>query len=142
MAFILSLKIAKIKTMKHKCLIVEDSVFIREIYKLCLAETEFEIVGESGDGKDALMKIQTLQPDLLILDIVLPEIQGFDVLSRTHQLSPNTRAIVVSSLSDNEYKEKAKNLGAIFYLDKPFKKDHLLEALRDAVHSVSGEKHG
>lgn len=128
--------------MKHKCLVVEDSIFIREIYKLCLAETEFEIVAESGDGKDALIKIQALQPDLLILDLVLPEIQGLEVLSRMHEMSPRTRAIVVSSLTEFEYKEKAKNLGAIYYLDKPFKKDHLLEALRDAAHSLTGEKHG
>jgi len=116
-------------TMKLKCLIVEDVTFIREIYRYSLRNENYEIIGEAADGIDALLKIKNLQPDIVILDLILPLKNGLDVLKEAHQLSPQSRFIVISSIDDMATIEFAKNLGAIDYLVKPFTKNQLLESL-------------
>ncbi|OFZ28649.1 MAG: hypothetical protein A2622_06055 [Bdellovibrionales bacterium RIFCSPHIGHO2_01_FULL_40_29] len=115
--------------MKLKCLIVEDVTFIREIYRYSLRNENYEIIGEAADGIDALLKIKNLQPDIVILDLILPLKNGLDVLKEAHQLSPQSRFIVISSIDDMATIEFAKNLGAIDYLVKPFTKNQLLESL-------------
>ncbi len=115
--------------MKLKCLIVEDVLFLREIYRLSLMNQNYEIIGEAVDGAEALLKIKALQPDIVILDLVLPLKNGLEVLKESHQLSPNSRFLVISSLDDQMTIDQAKSLGAIEYLTKPFTKAQLLESL-------------
>lgn len=115
--------------MKLKCLLVEDVTYIREIYHYTLRDQNFEIIGEAVDGIDALEKIKTLQPDIVILDLVLPLKNGLDVLKEAHQLSPKSRYLVVSSLDDPKTREQAKSLGASEYLTKPFTKIQLIDSL-------------
>lgn len=119
----------KNKVMKLTCLIVEDVIFIREIYKYSLRNEIYDVVGESGDGIDALEKIKSLQPDIVILDLILPLKNGLDVLKEAHALSPRTRFLVISSLEDQSIIDQAKALGAIEYIVKPFTKVQLLSAL-------------
>ncbi len=128
--------------MKHTCLIIEDCNFIREIYHLNLKNSQVEIIGEACDGKIGLQKIQQLQPDIIILDLVLPEVTGFEILSQTHQLSPHSKVLVVSTMADSNYKKKAMNLGAVGYLDKPFTKLELLSAIDDITQHYDGVQNG
>ncbi len=115
--------------MKLKCLIVEDAVFIREIYRISLANQNFDIIGEAADGVKALEMIKLHRPDIVILDLVLPMKNGFDVLSESSALSPRTRFLVISSIDDQELISKAKALGAMEYIVKPFTKAQLLASL-------------
>ncbi len=115
--------------MKLKCLVVEDVIFIREIYRFSLINQNYEIVAEAGDGVKALEMIKLHHPDIVILDLVLPLKNGLDVLKESHQLSPKTRFLVVSSLNDQMTIDQAKSLGASEYLVKPFTKKQLLSAL-------------
>ena len=128
--------------MKLKCLIVEDVTFIREIYRFSLMAENYEIVGEAVDGLDALQKIKHLQPDVVLLDLILPLKNGFDVLKESHALSPNSRFLVISSLDDSESMAQAKSLGAIEYLVKPFTKQQLLAALARISHQYSEVQNG
>jgi two-component system response regulator EvgA len=128
--------------MSHTCLIIEDCDFVREIYHLNLKNSEVQIIGEAKDGKEGLAKIKSLQPDIIILDLVLPEINGFDVLSQAHVLSPRSKVMVVSTMSDGAYKKKARNLGAFSYLDKPFTKHELLSAISDITQHYDGVQNG
>lgn len=118
---------------KKTCLIVEDSLFIREIYKLCLKNTYLDIVDEALDGVSAIEKINALIPDIVLLDLVLPEKNGFDILSECSHLK--TKFIVISSLPQSEYEQKAKSLGALFYLEKPFKKQQLIQLIESAINT-------
>ena len=115
--------------MKLKCLIVEDAVFIREIYRMSLANQNYDIIGEAADGLQALTMIKLHQPDIVILDLVLPMKNGLDVLSESYPLSPKTHFLVVSSIDDQEIISKAKALGAMEYIMKPFTKAQLLASL-------------
>lgn len=128
--------------MKLKCLIVEDVTFIREIYRFSLMAENYEIVGEAVDGVDALQKIKNLQPDVVLLDLILPLKNGFDVLKESHALSPNSRFLVISSLDDSESMAQAKSLGAIEYLSKPFTKQQLLSALARISQQYSEVQNG
>ena len=128
--------------MKLKCLIVEDVTFIREIYRYSLIAENYEIVGEAADGLDALQKIKDLKPDVVLLDLILPLKNGFEILKESHALSPNSRFLVISSLEDTTLIAQAKSLGAIEYLVKPFTKQQLLAALARISHQYSEVQNG
>jgi two-component system chemotaxis response regulator CheY len=119
--------------MKTRCLIVEDAAFLREVYRFSLKNEEIEIVDEAVDGMEAMIKINQLKPDLVLLDLVLPLKNGIDILKEVGRISPNTKCIVISSIDDQDVIDKALALGALKYLTKPFTKAQLL----DAVHMVT-----
>jgi YesN/AraC family two-component response regulator len=126
--------------MKQSFFIVEDSLFIREIYRLCLKNINLEFIGEAVDGIDAVEKIKKLKPDIVLLDLVLPEKNGFDVLSDCSHLK--TKFIVISSLPAEDYEQKTKSLGALFYLEKPFKKQQLIQIIESTMNQQLEVKHG
>lgn len=126
-----------------KCVIVEDSAFLREIYNFSLQNIPgFEIVGEATEGVGALKLIAEVKPDLVILDLVLPEKNGLEVLKEIAVSSPHTKAIVISSLEDETTIAQAKALGAIFYLNKPFTKAALLNAVEEIERSYLEVQNG
>ncbi len=126
--------------MKQSFFIAEDSLFIREIYRLCLKNIDLEFIGEAVDGISAVQQIQKLQPDIVLLDLVLPEKNGFDVLSDCAHLK--TKFIVISSLPAEDYEQKTKSLGGLFYLEKPFKKQQLIQIVESAMNQQHEVKHG
>ena len=116
--------------MTLKCIIVEDSPFMLEIYRYSLVNhPTIEVVAEARDGEAALKLIAEIRPDLLILDLILPLKNGIEVLGEMAAVSPHTKTIVISSLEDEATILKAKALGAIQYLTKPFTKIQLLNAI-------------
>lgn len=118
--------------MSLKCLIVEDSQFMQEIYHHSLVNAaDIEVVGYASDGNEAIRLLSEKKPDLLILDLILPLMNGIDVLKQVSQLSPQTKTIVISSLEDEETIAKTKALGAIDYLKKPFTKVQLVNAIEE-----------
>ncbi len=118
--------------MGMKCLIVEDSSFIQEIYHHVLVQNQyFEQIIFAQTGEEAIQMLTEHQPDVMILDLVLPKKNGLDVLKEVSQISSKTRTIVISSLEDDETISKAKSLGAIQYIKKPFTKSQLLKAFED-----------
>lgn len=128
--------------MKLRCLVVEDVNFIREIYRYSLQAENYEIVGEAADGIDALVKIKDLQPDIVLLDLILPLKNGLDVLKESHQLSPHSRFLVISSMDGQDVIDQAKALGAIDYLTKPFSKNQLISALKRISQNYSEVQNG
>ena len=129
--------------MALKCLIVEDSPFMCEIYRYSLRElNNFSIVAEARDGEEALKLLAQIQPDVLILDLVLPKKNGLDVLKELPSISSLTKVIVVSSLEDEVIINQAKALGAIVYLTKPFTKTQLVTAIEDISKHYSEVQNG
>ncbi len=129
--------------MMIRCLIAEDSAFIREIYYFSLRNIpHFQIIGEASDGEAALKMIAIHKPDILLLDLVLPLKNGLDILHELSSLSPETKVIVISSLDDEEIILKAKALGAIEYLKKPFTKIQLITAIEEVCKNYSEVQNG
>jgi DNA-binding NarL/FixJ family response regulator len=117
----------------HKCLIIEDQKPIRKK----IAETislipKLQIIAESESGNEAITLINELNPDVIILDIRLKDINGIEVLSEMKNKGINIPVIVFTQFENSRYKERCKNLGASYYL---LKKDGL-EQIKDALYST------
>lgn len=119
--------------MKRKLMIVDDSLFVFEEMKMMLADTEFEIVSYEKSGESALENFDSVLPEIVTMDIILPGMDGMDTAEVMLKRQPQTKVVVVSSLAYDETIERAKTIGAQEFLFKPFDKEQLLQALRKAL---------
>jgi two-component system LytT family response regulator len=119
--------------------IVDDEALAREAIRLRLAgETDIEIVGEASNGPDAVRQMAKLRPDLLFLDIQMPEMDGFEVIERTAE---DHLPIVVFVTAYDQYALKAFEANALDYLLKPFTERRFEAALNRAREEVSRASH-
>lgn len=104
-----------------KILLVEDDKFFREFYSSKLKEKNLEVV-IAADGEEGLKQLQTFTPDLVLLDIIMPKKDGFDVLTEMGKMKllPKIPVIVFSTLGQEKDVEKARQLGAKGYVNKSF----------------------
>jgi DNA-binding NarL/FixJ family response regulator len=96
-------------------------------------DPDFRVVGEAGDGVETIRLIETLKPDVLVVDMMMPELNGLEVLRQFKKLSPSTRAIVLSMQSANAYVVEALNLGAEGYVLKDTGPSELANAIRTVI---------
>lgn len=119
--------------MAKKILIIEDDKFLRDLLTRKLANEGF-IISEAIDGEEGIKKIREEKPDLVLLDLILPGIDGFEVLSRAKE-DPNTASvpvIILSNLGQREEVEKGMKLGAIDYLIKAhFTPGEIIEKIKN-----------
>jgi response regulator NasT len=115
-----------------RVVIAEDEAIIRLDLKELLEEEGYEVVGETGRGDEAVELVKQLAPDLAILDIKMP---GLDGLSAAREISGERRAAVVilTAFSQRDLIEQARDAGAVAYLVKPFQKHDLLPAIEVAI---------
>ncbi len=119
---------------KIRTLIVDDQVIEREVMRRLLkAEPDIEIIGTSVNGREAVDAIQRLQPDLVFLDVQMPELDGFGVVSR---LDPAQMPVVVFVTANEEFARKAFDVQALDYLIKPCQRDRLKIALHRVRRQV------
>jgi len=123
-----------------RVLLVDDEPLARErLRKLLEHEAEVELVGECADGATALATIRKLAPDLVFLDVQMPELDGFGVLA---QLEPGQRPAVIFVTAHDQFALKAFEVHAVDYLLKPLDKDRLKTALRRALHTLTQHRTG
>ena len=121
--------------MAKKILIVEDDKFLRELIARKLTDEGFDIV-EAVDGEDGIKKIKETKPDLVLLDLILPSIDGFEVLSRVKGDASLTSIpiIILSNLGQKEEVEKGLDLGAADYLIKAhFTPGEIIEKIKNIL---------
>ncbi|NUS39953.1 MAG: response regulator [Lysobacter sp.] len=100
-------------------LLCDDSRALRMLTASQLAECGYELAGEAGDGAGAVALYRALQPDVVLLDLVMPDIDGKQALERIMAIDPQARVIVLSSLGAQGDIEQCLRLGARSYLQKP-----------------------
>ena len=125
-----------------RVLLVDDEPAIRRFLRLSFDAEGYQ-VEEAGDGKAALDMLQTKAPDLLILDLGLPDLDGFEVIRQLRDLGSSIPIVVLSSRTDEKGKVQALDLGADDYVTKPFGIDELLARTRTALRhrlQQQGEK--
>lgn len=117
---------------KIKVLIIDDHQIFRDGISSLFNEAEdFLVIGYASDGEDALEKIDQLDPDVLLLDISLPKMTGFDLMKIVNKKYPDIKILVLSMHTKDEYIFEAMNAGAFGYLPKQnTSKDELLDAVR------------
>lgn len=114
----------------------DHTLFINGLRMLLQTEADIDIIGIAANGREALSFLQTQTPQLLLLDINMPGINGFEVLKKVKALYPRVRVIMLSTYNEEHLIEKAKETGADGYLVKNAEKDELLQAMRNVA---SGE---
>ncbi len=117
----------------YRVLAVDGSEFARKVVASSLADTEFELVDCVGGGADAVAKFKELSPDLVLLDIVLPQQNGLEALKQILAHDPDARVVMVSSLGTDDAVTDCLREGAKLFIQKPFEKGDLLAALRHAL---------
>jgi len=113
-----------------KILIVEDSAFMRNVLKKILEGLGITNVIEAADGKECLEKVKSENPDLILLDMIIPEVTGMEILK---EIGTEKAIIVVSAVGQEEIIEEAKALGAMNYVTKPFENNAVEEAIKNAL---------
>jgi response regulator NasT len=115
-----------------RVVIAEDEAIIRLDLKETLEEEGYEVVGETGRGDEAVELVKTHQPDLAILDVKMP---GMDGLTAAGQITADKQAavLILTAFSQRDLIEKARDAGALAYLVKPFQKSELIPAVEVAL---------
>ena len=108
-----------------KLMIVDDSAIIRQAIQKHLKDFNIEVVGTAEDGKIALEVFRETKPDVVTLDITMPEVDGLTVLEEMLKIDEKVKVMVVTALSDKSTGLKAIKLGAKSFLPKPFTPEKL-----------------
>lgn len=128
--------------MPYTCVVVEDSKFIQEIYFYELRNSDFEIIAFCENGIEGLQTIKRLNPDIVILDLVLPGLSGIDILKQIDSNQVQSKFIVISSVEEAAIKDQVRALGALVYIEKPFAKSELFDALNFCLEQEGRKKNG
>jgi two-component system chemotaxis response regulator CheY len=118
-----------------KVLIVDDAAFMRMMIKNILTKNGFEVVGEASNGAEAVELYKKLKPDLVTMDITMPEMDGIEALKKIKEIDPNAKVIMVSAMGQQQLVIEAIQAGAKDFIVKPFQPDRLLEAVNKALSS-------
>lgn len=119
-----------------KILIVDDSDFSRSVINKMLSEDGFQIVGEAASAEAALPMLKEKQPDIVIADIVMPNVSGLELTEKISQTFPDISVIIVSSLSQEHIVLDAISAGASDFIAKPIQKQQLV----DSVQKIMSER--
>jgi YesN/AraC family two-component response regulator len=115
-----------------KVLIVDDYDMTRTLLKIILRGQRFEIVGEATDGLEGVAMCEKLRPDIVLLDVVMPKLNGLEALAKIKASSHQPMVLMVSSAEEDGIVEEALRLGASGYILKPFNTASVIETLNEA----------
>jgi DNA-binding NarL/FixJ family response regulator len=116
--------------MAYRFLIVDDTSFMRKMAADCLREFGYEVVGEASNGKEAVQMFEELQPDVVLMDLTMPEMSGCDAIKAILGINPDAVVLICSASNQKELIVEAMDAGAKGYLMKPFNSNRLLEVIR------------
>ncbi len=119
--------------MAHRILVVDDAAFMRMMIKDILTKNGFEVVGEAGDGAEAVEKYKELKPDLVTMDITMPEMDGITSLKKIKEIDPDAKVIMCSAMGQQAMVIDAIQAGAKDFIVKPFQADRVLEAINKTL---------
>ncbi len=121
-----------------RILIADDHAVVREgLRTLITAKPGMEVIGEAADGVEAVSKARSLQPGVILLDMVMPRKDGLETIKDIKKENPNARILVLTSFDDDERVFSAIKAGALGYLLKDSSPQQLLQAIRDVYHGRS-----
>ena len=119
--------------MSKRILLVDDAVFMRMKLKDILEKNGYEVVGEAQNGLEAIEKYMSEKPDLVTMDITMPEMDGVTALKKIKEFDPKAKVIMCSAMGQQSMVMEAIQAGAIDFIVKPFDNDRVIESLNKAI---------
>ena len=119
--------------MAIRVLVVDDAAFMRMMVKDILSKNGYEVVGEAENGMKAVEKFNELRPDLVTMDITMPEMDGISAVKAIKKIDPKAKIVMCSAMGQQSMVIEAIQAGARDFIVKPFQADRVLEAVRKAV---------
>ena len=120
-----------------RILIVDDAAFMRMMLKDILTKGGFEIAGEAADGNEAVAKYNELKPDLVTLDITMPNKDGIQALKEIKAADPNATCVMCSAMGQQSMVIDAIQSGAKDFIVKPFQADRVIESIRKYLDNIT-----
>ena len=119
--------------MGNNILVVDDAAFMRMMVKDILTKGGYNVVGEAENGVVAIQKYTELKPDLVLMDITMPEMDGIEALKKIKETDPNAAVIMCSAMGQQAMVIESIQSGAKDFIVKPFQADRVLEAVQKVV---------
>ncbi|MCG8539807.1 MAG: response regulator [Clostridia bacterium] len=119
--------------MGNGILIVDDAAFMRMMIRDVLSKNGYEILGEAENGQKAIEKYKELNPDLVIMDITMPEVDGIQAVKEIKKLSPDAKIVMCSAMGQQAMVIEAIQAGARDFIVKPFQADRVIEAVKKVI---------
>ena len=116
-----------------RILVVDDAMFMRTMLKGILESSGYEVCGEAENGVVALAKYKELKPDVVTLDITMPEMDGLAALKSIREFDADARVVMCSAMGQQTMVIESIQAGAKDFIVKPFQKDRVLEALKKVL---------
>lgn len=117
-------------------LLVDDEAHIRKYISLILKQLGDPIIVEASDGEEALAVYQRENPDLVLLDVNMPKMEGIEALKRLKEIDPNAMVIMLTSIANRQTVDEALEYGAINYIRKDTPKEEIAKSLAETIDSV------
>ncbi|MFO1481270.1 MAG: response regulator [Turneriella sp.] len=118
-----------------KILIADDSMMVRRILEKFAQKLNLEIVGTAGNGKEAVRLFGELKPDLVSLDITMPEMDGLSAMKQILAIKPDAKVVIISAVNSKDMIVQALNGGAKAYVVKPFDEAKIVETFNEVINS-------
>ena len=119
--------------MAKNILICDDAAFMRMMIKDILTKNGYNVVGEAENGAKAVEKYSELKPDLVLMDITMPEMDGIEALKKIKALDPGAKIIMCSAMGQQAMVIESIQAGARDFIVKPFQADRVLEAVKKVI---------
>ena len=116
--------------MSHTVLVCDDAIFMRTMISDILQQSGFEVVGEAETGVEAVAQYRKLKPDLVTMDIVMPDMGGIDAVREITKFDPNARILMCSAMGQQARVVEAIQAGAKDFVVKPYQPSRVLEAVQ------------
>lgn len=119
--------------MSNSILVVDDAAFMRMMIKEILTKNGFDVVGEAENGAKAVEKYKELNPDLVIMDITMPEMDGIQAVKAIKEVDGSAKVVMCSAMGQQAMVIEAIQAGARDFIVKPFQADRVVEAIKKVL---------
>lgn len=119
--------------MSVNILVVDDAPFIRELLTQIIIREGWIVIGEAENGKEAIVMAKNKSPQIVIMDLIMPEMSGLDAAKEIIKNNPETQIIACSTVDDQNLIMRALDAGCVNYITKPFERENIVEAITSTI---------